>query len=254
MSIDTRAQRAADGVHASARGVDPMTQIVELKREVKTRQRTGVAVAAAVVLVVVAGTFFATTRLLGSDDSSLPAGPSRADRATQVATSFFAAYDDNDADGMLALMTEDAITPEWESAANLREDALWRQAAGWTETQRRCAKSGEAVGDIVYLRCDFSLHALGSAELGRGPFEGGYWAVHVQGDKVVYLLSEFPFSTNGFAAQMWEPLITFVEQNYPNDYSAMYDEEGQEAGKRDGATLQLWEQHVADYVASETAG
>ena len=253
MSIDTRARRAADAVHASARGVDPMTQIVDLRREVKTRQRTGVAVSAAVVLVVLAGAFFASTRLLGSDDSSLPAGPSRTDRAIQVATSFFAAFDDNEADGMLALMTEDAITPEWNSEADLRDDARWRAAAGWTETQRRCAQNGEAIGDIVYLRCDFSLHALGSAEIGRGPFAGGYWAVHVQDGKIVYLQSDFPYSTNGFATQMWEPFEAFVSNNYPDDHSAMYDEQ-LDFGKLTAESVRLWEQHVADYVATETDG
>ena len=52
MSIDTRAQRAADGVHASARGVDPMTQFVDLNREVRTRRRTALTVTAAAVVIV----------------------------------------------------------------------------------------------------------------------------------------------------------------------------------------------------------
>jgi hypothetical protein len=230
-----------------------MSQLVDLKREVKTRQRAGVAVAAAVVLVVLAGAFFATTRLLGSDDTSLPAGPSRTDRALGIATDLFAAYDDNDAEGMLALMTRDAITPEWTSADNVRDDARWREAVGWAETQRRCAQSGEPVGDVFYLRCDFALHALGSEQLGRGPFEGGYWAVHVQRGKVNYLTSEFPFSTNGFATEMWEPFEAFVSENYPDDHGTMYEDEGAEAGRQDSHSLQLWTQHIADYVRSESA-
>ena len=40
MNLDTRARRAADGVRASARGVDPMAQITELRHEDKTRRRT----------------------------------------------------------------------------------------------------------------------------------------------------------------------------------------------------------------------
>ena len=231
-----------------------MSQIVELKREVKTRQRTGVAVAAAVVLVVLAGAFFATTRLLGSDDASLPAGPSRTDRAIQVATNLFDAYDANDADGMLALMTRDAITPEWTSVDNVRDDARWREAVGWTETRRQCAPDGKPVGDLVYLRCDFALDALGSEQLGRGPFEGGYWAVHVRRGKVVSLTSEFPYTTNGFSTDMWEPFEAFVSENYPEDHGVMYEDETAEAGRPDSESLQLWEQHIADYIASETAG
>ena len=85
MSIDTRAQRAADAVHASARGVDPMTQIVDLKREVKTRQRTGMVVTGAVVLALVVGALAVTTRWIGSDEAAPPAGPSVTTQAQQVA-------------------------------------------------------------------------------------------------------------------------------------------------------------------------
>jgi len=76
MSIDTRAQRAADGVHASARGVDPMSQIVDLKREVKTRQRTGLVVTAAVVLAVVLGAHSRVLPVLSQIEPDRPCGVS----------------------------------------------------------------------------------------------------------------------------------------------------------------------------------
>lgn len=157
MSIDTRAQRAADGVHASARGVDPMTQITDLKREVKNRQRTAVVVTAAAVLVLVLGVLAFSTRWLGSD------------------------------------------------------------------------------------------------ELGRGPFGDSYWSLHVRDGQIVYASPQFPFEANGFSAEMWEPFLAFVDASYPGDADVMYNDNRSEPAVTPEA-LQLWEQHVSDYVASETAG
>jgi hypothetical protein len=253
MSIDTRAQRAADGVHESARGVDPMTQIVDLKREVKTRQRTGIAVTAAVAVVLVAGALAFSSRWLGSDEAAVtPTGQSTTTRAQLVAADFFAAVDAYDAEEMLAFLTDDAVRPVWNSASAIRDDAAWREAAGWTQLREPC-RADDSGGSTVVLRCDYAVHALGSDELGRGPFGGGYWTLHVKADKVVYAYIDFPFDTNGFAAEMWEPLVAFVESEYPRDVDVMYTDDRAD-GKEDPAALRLWEQHIDDYVASETVG
>ncbi|MFN8099976.1 MAG: hypothetical protein U0Q21_16985 [Dermatophilaceae bacterium] len=55
MSLDTRARRAADGVHASVTGVNPMTMLDDLKQTDQTRRRAGTAAAVVVLLLVVAG-------------------------------------------------------------------------------------------------------------------------------------------------------------------------------------------------------
>ena len=131
MSIDTRAQRAADAVHASARGVDPMTQIVDLKREVKTRQRTGMVATAAVVLVVVLGTVAASTRWLGTDESAPPAAPSVTDDARRVAGGFLQAYGSYDADRATSYLADDAITTAGNPPkGSARDSAGTRRSAG----------------------------------------------------------------------------------------------------------------------------
>jgi hypothetical protein len=252
MSIDTRARRAADGVHASTRGINPMTQIVDLHREVKTRQRTGVAVTAAVVLVLVAGAFALGARFIGSDETAPPAGPSRTDKAQQVVSNFFAAYDAYDADRMLTYLSDEGIATQWDSPQDLRSDTAWLEAAGWTESRDPC-RASSARGGVIDLRCDYGVQAMGSEQLGRGPYGGAYWALHVQGDHIVYAHSEFPHSTNGFAAEMWEPFLHFVETEYPDDADVMFSENGSE-GEKSPAALRLWKQRVGDYVASETAG
>jgi hypothetical protein len=252
MSIDTRAQRAADAVHASARGVDPVTQIVDLKREVKTRQRTGMVVTGVVVLALVVGALAVTTRWVGSDEAAPPAGPSATTQAQQVASGFLRAYDMYDADRMLTYLSDEAVLMAWDSTEGLRGNATWRQAAGWTELREPCQASKPS-GSTVELRCDYRLHALGSEQLGRGPFEDNYWSLHVRDGQIVYARSEIPFGTNGFASEMWEPFLGFVESTHPDDVDVMYSGD-RSTSNYDPESVRLWEQHIADYVASETAG
>ena len=249
MSIDTRAQRAADAVHASARGVDPMTQIVDLKREVKTRQRTGAVATGVVVLALVVGALALTTRWVGSDESAPPAGPSVTTQAQRVAAGFFAAYDTYDADRMLTFLSDEAVAMSWDSPEGLRGDAAWREAAGWTELRDPC-QIGDSSGNRVDIRCDYRLRALGSERLGRGPYGDNYWSLHVQDGQIVFARNEFTYTSNGFSGEMWEPFAAFVQSTYPGDADLMYNAD-RSASKHGPQSVQLWEQHIDDYVASE---
>lgn len=75
MNLDTRARRAADGVRASARGVDPMAQITELRHEDKSRRRTNTLGAVGAMLVVAAiGVGWLVTQG-GEESNSSPAVP-----------------------------------------------------------------------------------------------------------------------------------------------------------------------------------
>ena len=75
MNLDTRARRAADGVRASTRRVDPMAQITELRHEDQTRRRAKTtAVVLGATLVVAGAGWFAVTQVGGSSDSA-PADP-----------------------------------------------------------------------------------------------------------------------------------------------------------------------------------
>ncbi len=251
MSIDTRAQRAADGVHASSRGVDPMTQIVELKREDKTRQRTGMVVTAAVVLALVVGALAVTTRWIGSDESAPPAGPSVTDEARQVAAGFLQAYGSYDADRAMSYLTDHAIGAEWVTREAFRKTVAWNEAAGWTELRSPCRRMS-ADGATVFLRCPYSVHALGSEQLGRGPYGGGYWDLRVTDGEITLGSAEFPYGSNGFNIGMWEPFVHFVEARYPRDIDVMFTSASRSDGSTTPESLRLWAQHVDDYVASET--
>jgi hypothetical protein len=249
MSIDTRARRAADGVHASARGVDPMTQIVDLKREVKTRQRTGMVLTAAVVVVIVLGAFAASTRWLGTDESAPPAAPSVTDEARQVAAGFLQAYGSYDADRALSYLTDQALSPQWLTPEGLRDELAWNEAVGWTELRSPCERLGTQ-GATVDLRCPYTVHALGSEQLGRGPYGGRYWDLQVRDGKIVSARAEFPFESNGFSVEMWEPFVDFVDMTFPGDGDVMYTSEDRTDPQSTPESLRLWEQHISDYVAS----
>lgn len=75
MDLDTRARRAADGVRASARGVDPMAQITELRHEDKTRRRTNTLGAVGAMLVVAAVGVGWFVMQDGEESSGSPAVP-----------------------------------------------------------------------------------------------------------------------------------------------------------------------------------
>ena len=229
-----------------------MTQLVDLKREVKTRQRTGIAVTAAVVLVLVVGALAFSTRWLGSDEAATPATPSVTDDARQVAAGFLQAYGSYDADRALSYLADDAITTDWVSAEDLRTDLSWNEAVGWTELRSPCRQT-DVDGSTVDLRCDYQVHALGSEQLGRGPFGDSYWSLHVKDGKIIYAHPQFPFSTNGFSAEMWEPFAEFVDTTYPGDAAVMYTGESRTEPQTTPESLRLWTQHISDYIEARTA-
>jgi len=75
MSLDTRFRRAGEGVRTSARGVDSLTQLSELKQEHTSRRRTSVVagtLGAAAVLGV--GAWFGAS-IVGLGTDPAPAGP-----------------------------------------------------------------------------------------------------------------------------------------------------------------------------------
>ena len=71
MSFDTRARREADLALSTVRGVNPMAQLTELKREATTRRRAAVVAAVTVAVVVVVTGWLAATQFGDSDDRTV---------------------------------------------------------------------------------------------------------------------------------------------------------------------------------------
>lgn len=246
MSFDTRARREAAQAHASVRGVNPMVQLEELKHEVKTRRRTGVALTAAVVAVVVAGAgWLAATRLGVSDNATV--NPADDSKPSEVAASFIRtayAYDLNRASAMLSGDADVYI--ESGDAADWRDSMAWNKAVGFSLAHVSCPE-GTATATGTEVRCAYALHALGSKELGRGPYEGTF-VVTVRDGKITRASEDFPFDENGFSDEMWEPFQAWVYQEHPSEARVMW--EGNQSAAGIAQERRLFEKNIPEYVAA----
>lgn len=224
MSFDTRARREVGAVRASVRGVDTMAKLNELKRADKTRRRAGLVLVGAVVAVAVAGgAWFAATTLGALDSETQPAAPTVVNTESEaVVQGFLDAYVANDADRALGYL-DDSAAP-WRSPEELRREIAWNEAVGFWQIINSAERHDcEQLGDSgSTVRCTFDFHALGSDQIGRGPYTGSSWTFTLQDGKIVSAARELEFLSNGFSAQMWEPFAAWVSTTYPDDAAVMY--------------------------------
>ncbi len=75
MSVDSRGQRASQGVRAATEGVNVMAQLTELQHQDKVRRRDGVLVAVGVVLLIVVGAAWGVNALVRNSSEVVPATP-----------------------------------------------------------------------------------------------------------------------------------------------------------------------------------
>jgi len=245
MSFDTRARREVGAVRASVRGVDTMTRLNELKRADKTRRRAGVVVVGAVVAVAVAGgAWFAAATLGALDSETQPAAPTVVNAEPEaVAQGFLDAYVANDADRALGYL-DDGGAPRG-SPEELRREIAWNEAAGFKQIINDCEQPGASEPIIV---CTFDFHAIGSDEIGRGPYSDNSWIFRVQDGKIISANRELPYELNGFSAQMWEPFAAWVSTTYPDDAAVMFVNSAMELESHTDESIALWEQHTREYV------
>jgi hypothetical protein len=97
--------------------------------------------------------------------------------------------------------------------------------------------------------CTFDSHALGSDELGLGPFSDNTATFTIRDGKILTAEMEYADATNGFTDQMWEPFGAWVAKAYPKDAALMYAHwpYRSEAALTD-RSLELWAKHARDYV------
>lgn len=251
MSIDTRARRAADGVRASARGVNPMTKLAQLKRDDKTRRRAGAVVAVAVVATaVVLGGWFAAGNRPAPKDPVQPAGPMRMSQLEEVARGFINAYSAYDADRAMAYLTDGAIAATWGSREEFRQDIAWSEAVGYREIIDHCEKADD-LGSSQRISCSFDLHALRSDELWLGPFPDNVWLFSVRDGKIREAEKMLAYQANGFSQQMWEPFAAWVKTNHPDDVEVMYTDASQSQQAHTAEAITLWDQRTRDYAADK---
>ena len=179
----------------------------------------------------------------GKPDSISPL-PARPLTPEQVATAYVNAYANYDRPRLKSLLGGDALA-DW---AALDESNRADEAIEFRVLLDSCTELNHlSVGTQVW--CTFDVHALGSEQLGLGPYSNNRFLVTVEDGKIIESNIYFDYNNNGFNVQMYEPFVAWVTKHYPKDASAMFEADD---GPPDAKTAELFHQHIADYVAAKS--
>ena len=242
-----------------------------LRRRDQRQRRRRIAAGAVGIAVFVAAVWIVTTA--GSfDRTTTPAdnhtvNPADAE-AEEVALGFLDAYAAYDAQKAMIYVADDAdlrslmdVTQQFPSnaeALSLRLSLL--QAVGDELTVTSCEAA--PFGTDTSVVCDFVFHALGSDQIGRGPFRGSSFVFTVRDGAIVR--AGAARNTEKFDRQMWVPFAEWVSSTYPKDAAVMYltypkdaavmSLQGTLEARFSLESIRLWEQHTRDYVKAVQQG
>jgi hypothetical protein len=212
----------------------------------RLRRRATLALAAVATVGAVAAAIV-ITGLVGDDDAVGPATDSSG-RAEEVALGFLDAYSRFDADQALGYLADDAVVETWGNPQRLRLALAHDRALGYQQTVHDCAQQ-DGLSSRTTLSCAFDMHAIGSDELGLGPFPHNRWVVTVSEGEIVSVEREIAYLTSGFSDQVWEPFAAWVSTEHPDDVLSMYKDESQTGQRITQESARLWEQRIREYVA-----
>lgn len=238
-----RAEEAMAATHPEHRLQELLDDVGDDPRGRRTGAAAALAVAAAaaVLLLVVLGRS-------GPREEPVPepAGPTASER---VATRYLEAFAEYDEDATQTLLAADGdlmgTTRDW------RAQLRWNRAVDFRLLLDECTEES-SVGAFTDVHCSVDFHALGSEQLGVGPFRGSYYALTLEDGRVVAVVPHLEIDANGSSAAVWEPFRTWVGQRHPGDLASMYDTAG-DAVLSD-RSIRLWERNVSDYLAARSAG
>jgi ribosomal protein L40E len=184
-----------------------------------------------------------------------PADPAA---AAEVARGFLDAYAAFDAKKAMTYVADDADLrnlidlshqiPANAEGLSLRLSLL--QAMGVELTVTSCEAA--PFGSDTSVVCESVFHALGSDQIGRGPFSNSSFVFTVR-DGAIVRAGSGSNPLDKFDRQMWEPFAEWVSSTYPNDAAIMYLD-----GTRYFArfsvprfsleSIRLWERHTREYA------
>ena len=190
---------------------------------------------------------------LGSDKAD-PEPVGQEQRAEQTATAFVEAFGDFDPDRAATYLAENAELTIWEDELgndHWRRGNRWLQAAGTQILLDKC-QALWTTGPATYVSCAFDMHALGSEQLGRGPYPDNAFSLTVNDGEIVDASMTLASRSNGFSEEMWRPFAKWMVRTYPVDAAVMY----YNYPKTDWAhetprSFELWRQHIQDYVEAK---
>jgi hypothetical protein len=165
-------------------------------------------------------------------------------RAEEVATDFLEAFGAFDVEQMGTYLADDATITSLGSEDDPRLLISWLEATGYEQTLGPCEQTGSSA--IVSVRCGFDFHALGSGEIGRGPFGGGSFDLVVQDARIVHVSQGW--ETEKFSPQVWEPFAEWVSREHPKDAAVMYLDETHSRVRVSEESIRLWKRNTQMYV------
>ena len=119
------------------------------------------------------------------------------------------------------------------------------RAEGYRQTLDPCEAQGEsASGTLVH--CTFDFHLFGSDRLGLGPYGGSSFDLVVLDGEIVRAAASFEIED--FSSEMWEPFEAWVSEAYPEDATAMYEDDTHTGVRLSEESVRLWKRHVREYV------
>ena len=261
-------------------GGDKSDSPIEMTQEVETlppavpmaasRRRwvtAGVAFAVAAVWIVATGGPFARTDAPTASGPALSVATTRVDHpptvnpadasAEEAALGFVNAYAAFDAQKAMTYVTYEAdisgvIDAQVPANAEGLSLVLSRfKAVGYKQTVTSC--DAVPFGSDTSVTCDFDFHALGSNQIGRGPFSGSSFVFTVRDGAIVR--ASLRWNLDKFGPQMWEPFAEWVSSTYPKDAAVMYPNGTQVGSIRlSPESLRLWRRHTRDYVEEVNQG
>lgn len=222
-------------------------------RQIRTMRNRKVGAFAVVAAIVVA----AVAVILATRPGEKPTTTGNPGDANpvEVAAGFVDSYAAFDTKQAIAFLADEAdISGMIESVGaqgtpgtpkDLPLNIAWLEADGSKLTLDSCQETGSySFGAVV--RCMFDFHALGSDEIGLGPYSGSYFDLTVR-DGVITHASMY-WEISKFSPQMWEPFDRWVSRTYPQDAGVMYQDENHSGARLTAESIRLWERHTREYV------
>lgn len=220
----------------------------ETERDTRRRRRGWAA--GALVAAAAAGAVIVWVSGVGDepDTGTTPQVATATAEDEALATAFLDAYGSWDREEAASYVADpalvEALDPGW---------MRWSEAVGFTLLVDSCEESGSS-GAVTRVQCAFDYHALGSDELGLGPFSENVFSISIRDGEIVTADQELEFISNGFSKQMWEPFDAWVARTYPEDAAVMYaDWPTASVESHSDRSIELWRQHTRDYVEEQNS-
>jgi hypothetical protein len=176
------------------------------------------------------------------------AGPLPAD-SEEIARAFLDAIGEFDADRAVSYLSDDAAAEARADPNGFLLQLPVLEAVGYQQSVDACVSTGQSSLSITYVRCFFELHALGSDKIGLGPYGGNYWDLGLRDGVIESAISTWTYDRNGFGPQVWEPFVSWLRIEHPDDVPLMYADWGHTRWSTTEQSARLWEQRIPEYVA-----